>query len=318
MFLQWAIQWPEAARLGFRPRLAWPSHPAIREALALMAFALVSQSVIQLNFVVNQFFASFLPNGFVSYLYYGNRLMLLPFGVLGVAIATVSFPLLSRQAGPGQDAKFNRTITRSLGSALYFTLPATVGLILLASPVSRLAFQHGAFTAEDTRWVSRAVALYMLGLPGNTGTKILITVYYAKNRPRWSLWAALTSFLTNLAVNGSLFLAALSPGIRLDGIILAAGISSTVNLCILLGGLPRVGVKVNWNWLGREALGVLAATLLMGLATWGALRGLEFLRLPYGNLWMSLLPAALGAWVYFLVTRRWGLESSGTILRRGA
>jgi putative peptidoglycan lipid II flippase len=309
MFLQWAVQWPEAARQGFRPRLAWPTHPAILGALRLMAFALVSQSVYQVNLLVNQFFASFLPNGSVTCLYYGSRLFQLPFGVLGVSIATVAFPLLARQDGRGRPDEFNQTLTRSLGSGLYFTLPATVGLILVAEPLCRLAFQHGAFSSEATRWTAKATILYMISLVSNTGSKILMTAYYAKHRPRWTVISSFYAFLSNLLINGGLFIFTQNPETRFNGLALSGFFSSMVNLLILLWGLPSVGAKLDGPLLSREFLRITGASIVMGLGVWCLVQGLGSLNLPFPDLWVTVIPVTLGAGGYFWMVKKLGVVS---------
>ncbi len=303
MFLQWAVQWPEAARLGFRLRLAWPSHPAMKEALHLMAFALLSQSVLQINFLVNQFFASFLPNGYVTYIYYGTRLMQLPFGVLGVSIATISFPILSQQAGRIRLGEFGGTLTRSLESAVFSTLPATVGLILISEPLCRLAFQHGALTAEDSHRIAQATSLYLLGLVSSTCSKILMTAYYAKQKPRLPLWASMVSFFINLLINGSLFLFAKDGNIRFWGLALSASLCSFLNLGILLSGLPAMGVRLDWRRLGRSLVYAFGRTLAMALAVEAALRTLLDFQPPGAVFWNAALPALLGAGVYLGLAR---------------
>ena len=299
MFLQWAVQWPEAYRNGFHLRLSWPDHPAMKEALRLMTFALLSQSVLQVNLLVNQFFASFLPNGYVTYLYYGSRLMQLPFGVLGVSIATISFPLLSLHAGNRHSKEFNRTITRSLESAVFFTLPATVGLIMIAGPLCKLAFQHGALNGQDAHWIAQAASCYLLGLLAGTCSKILLTAYYSKQRPRRPLLASLACFLANLLVNGGLFLFTKDPDYRFYGITLSSSLASFLNLYLLLAGLPRLGVGLDWPRLGRGFLFALLGTAAMALVVWAAGALLTRFPLPPFNFWSTLLPALAGAGAYF-------------------
>ncbi len=111
--------------------------------------------------------------------------MQLPFGILGVSIATVTFPLLSRHANAKREKDFSETLGKALAVGLFLMVPCTVGIWIVAEPACRLAFEYGKFTAEATQAAAEATALYALGLVGYTGVKVLLPAYYAhRQRPQ--------------------------------------------------------------------------------------------------------------------------------------
>jgi putative peptidoglycan lipid II flippase len=304
MLFQWLAQVPAGWKAGIRIRRVWPKpNKDVREILALMGPSVVSQSVLQVNLLVNQFFASFLAAGYVSYLYYGNRMMQLPFGILAVSIATVTFPLLSRQTVAGKEKHFSQTLTQALSAGLFLMVPCTVGIWIVAEPACRLAFQYGAFTPEAAHAAAQATALYALGLVGYTGVKILLPAYYAKRKARQALNASMVAMVVNAGLNLTAFLYVTDPDIRFWGLALASGLGAMVNLGLLLVGLPDIGVHLSWRFLVAEKIKILLGTACMGLGAWGTLRGLQGLVLPLDRLFHFALPVAVGALIYLVTAR---------------
>src|SRR5262249_38080722 len=143
------IQVPPLWRLGFRPRLLPDLRlrdPGTRRIATLMAPATLGVAAVQINVVINSSFASLISDGAMSYLNYSFRLMQLPIGVFGVAVATTSLTHLSRDAA-GQDWQaLSATLRRGVRMVLFLTVPSTVGLALLGVPIIRLIYQHGRFS----------------------------------------------------------------------------------------------------------------------------------------------------------------------------
>jgi len=318
MFFQWSSQIPEAWKAGIKVRFSWPPrHPGVMEMLRLMGPAVVSQSVLQVNLLVNQFFASFLTTGYVSYLYYGNRLFQLPFGILGVSIATVTFPLLARQANSGKLEEFSNTLTKALAAGFFLMLPCTVGIWIVAKPACRLAFEYGRFTPEASQMAAEATALYALGLIGYTGVKILLPAYYARREARKPLYTSLAAMGANAVLNLTAFIFIEDSHYRFWGLALASGLGSMVNLSLLLFGLENIQVSLHWDFLRKEFGKVLLATLAMGSTTWGVLFILQQLSLPGARLWNFGVPVLAGVGVYFLLARWLGLTGLNWVLGRG-
>lgn len=318
MLLQWIVQVPESWKAGVQIRWAWPpNHPGVKEMLALMAPAVISSSVLQVNLLVNQFFASFLTAGYVTYLYYGNRLFQLPFGILGVSIATVTFPLLSRQSNSGKMEEFSDTLSRALAACLFFMVPCTVGIWIVAKPACHLAFEYGRFTPEATQAAAEATALYALGLVGYTGVKILLPAYYARRDARKPLVTSVIAMSANVGLNLTAFLFVSDSHMRFWGLALASSLGSIINLVLLLSGLEKRGVHLLWGFLAKEAGKTVLASFVMGLASWAALKGLQTHPLPLARLLNFLLPVAIGALVYLGAAKAIKLTGLHWILGRG-
>jgi putative peptidoglycan lipid II flippase len=254
---QFAIQVPPLHKLGFRYRPEWaPGDPGIRQIAGLMAPATVGLAAVQINIFVNSFFASFEP-GAVSWLTYAFRVLYLPIGIFGVAAGTVAASGLARRVAAGDLDGVRSTLRESLSMLAFLTLPATVGLIVLAEPIVRLLYQRGRFDAGATAGTAAALSFYAVGLVAYTAVKVLAPAFYALGTPRVPLLASGLAVLTNLTVNLALF----RPfGFR--AVALGTALGSILNASFLafvferrLGGLR--GQALPWL-LGRMALAALA------------------------------------------------------------
>ncbi len=318
MLLQWLSQVPSAWKAGARVGWSWPpNHPGVKEMLKLMGPAVISSSVLQVNLLINQFFASFLTVGYVSYLYYGNRLFQLPFGILGVSIATVTFPLLSRQSNAGKLKEFSGTLSRALSACLFLMIPCTAGIWIVAKPACRLAFEYGRFSPEATQAAAEATMLYALGLVGYTGVKILLPAYYARREARKPLFVSLVSMGANIGLNLTAFLCVPDSHARFWGLALASSLGSLINLVLLLRGLKKLKVELHWEFLLKETSKIILAVSAMSLATWASLQGLETLSLPGARLFNFLIPVLLGGIVYLGCAKFLKLSGFDWVLRRG-
>ncbi len=307
---QWLIQVPATKGLGGRFRLAWtPTHPGIKEILTLLAPAVISLSVTQVDFLLNQIFASFLQNGSITCLNYGNRLMQLPYGVFGVSIATVVLPLMSRQWAEGDRQGFNQTLGQSLEAAAFIMIPATVGLCILSLPICRLAFQHGHFGEEATRLVSEATCLYALGLFAHSGIKITAQAFYPLQKPQWPFWAAVVSMISTAFLNLSALLFLKDPHLKFLALPLATTVGVFSTFLFLCYGLIRQGVKFDFPAVFQEGGKILLATLAMAGATKAFLLGLRTWNPPGDRVWEVFLPIGAGAATYFLCAKALGCQS---------
>lgn len=304
MALQWLVQHPPARRLGARFSFFWrPVHPEFWRMLGLMGPAVASLSVMQLNLLVNQMFASFLPEGCVTYLYYGNRLMQLPFGVLGVSLATAFFPVLAKQAAQGNKRQYARSLTRGLEGAAFVALPSLVGLCLVAQPGAKLAFEYGRFDAEATRWVAHATVGYALGLFGSVLVKVLVPAYYAAGKTSRPFWAAAVSVACTIVLNASVFAVFSNGHTRFLGLALASSLGVTVNAGILIAGLSSARVPLAWRRIFREWGKTFFACAGMASAVWGVLRLLECFTFPGERVVSVLVPVACGVVLFGVFSR---------------
>ena len=212
------------------PRLT----PGVRRTLAIMAPGTVGAGVTQLNLLISTALASTLPGGSVSYLYYADRLNQLPLGVVGIAVGTAILPPLSRHIRLGRSAEAVATQNRGLELALLLTLPAAVGLAVLATPILSVLFQHGAFGAADTAATAAALAAYALGLPAFVLVRVLAPAFFARHDTATPVKVAVAAMATNLCLTLVLmqFLAHV-------GIALATTAAGWVNALALLALLIR-------------------------------------------------------------------------------
>jgi putative peptidoglycan lipid II flippase len=127
----------------------------------------------------------------VSWLYFANRLIELPLGIVGVAMGTVLVPELTRALRANDRAAMTHAESRGLELAVGLALPATLGLIALSQPIVRTLFEHGRFTAADTEETARALMWLALGLPAHVLVKALSPAFFAREDTMTPLWAAL-------------------------------------------------------------------------------------------------------------------------------
>src|SRR5436305_2385212 len=164
---QLTAQFPSLRRVGyrFRPDFVWRDE-GVRKVLSLMAPAVIAASAVQVNVLVNSAFAAQLGDGPVSWLNIAFRLMQLPLGLFGVAVATVTLPLVSRSAALGNTAEFRGALAHSLRLVMLLTIPSAIGLAMLAEPIISVIYQHGRFTADATHQTAGALRFYAIGLVG--------------------------------------------------------------------------------------------------------------------------------------------------------
>jgi putative peptidoglycan lipid II flippase len=200
--LQLAVQLPSASRVGFRfwPDFDWRD-PGVRTILALMGPATIAASAVQVNVAVNSGFASSLGNGPITWLNIAFRLMQLPLGIFGVAIATVTLPLISRSAAVGNTREFRGALAHAMRLVMLLTIPSSIGLISLAQPIISVIYQHGRFTADATRQTAAALQFYALGLAGYAGVKVLAPAFYAINKRHLPMVVSLISIAVNFGLN---------------------------------------------------------------------------------------------------------------------
>lgn len=264
------IQWPSLRREGFRHAAVLdPAEPGLRQVLLLMGPGTIGLAATQVNIFINTWLATGEGPGAVSWLSYAFRLMYLPLGIFGVAIATASLPAIARRAADGDLAGMRATVSSGLALTLALTVPATVGLMVLAGPIVALLFERGEFTASDTAATAAALTYYVIGLAGYSVVRIATPTFYALGDPRTPVMVTAGSVATNVVLNILLVREMGYVGLGL-GTSLTALLNGTVLLLLLrrrLGGLD------GWRLLGVFAR-VLAAAAVMGVAAWGADRAM--------------------------------------------
>jgi putative peptidoglycan lipid II flippase len=184
-FGQVAIQWPLLRREGFRYQAIFdPRDAGLRHVLLLMGPGTIGLAATQVNIFVNTLLATTQGTGAVSWLTYAFRLMYLPLGLFGVSIGTAVLPAVSRNAAADDTAGIRETLSRGLAMMLLVNVPATLGLMTLATPIVRLLFERGLFLPADTEATAAAVRLYAFGLVGYSAARIASPTFYALGRSR--------------------------------------------------------------------------------------------------------------------------------------
>lgn len=264
---QLAIQLPALARLGYlpRPQLDW-RHSGVRLVLRKMLPICFGASVAQLGLLLDNVFASFLPAGSISWLYYADRFTYLPLGVIGVALSTVVLPSLSRQHAEKSDARFQKTLAWALRWVWVIGLPAAVALFLLSGPILATCLYRGAFSVNDLTKTAAALHVFALGLPAFMLIKILSSAFYARGQVKKPVKIAVFALGVNVVFN---FL--LIHSLRHVGLALATAIAAWCNailLAIMLRGelkkIAATRVFLNWFLCSR----VLLVNLLMVAGLW--------------------------------------------------
>lgn len=257
---QAGLQLAALMRLGLipKPRLAY-GDSAIMQALASMPSAIFSVSVTQINLLLDTLLASLLTAGSVSWLYYSDRLVEFPLGILGITLATVILPGLAKNFASGDVERFSNHLDWGLRLVLAIALPATLGLVLLALPIVSALFQYDRFGVTDVEMTSRSVMAYSVGLVGFILVKILVSGFTSrrdmKTPVRYGVWAMLAGLGLKLTLAGPLGHA---------GLALATSLAAILNAALLLKRLLRTRIyRPGAGWLPFAAR-VLSASMIMG------------------------------------------------------
>ena len=287
--LQLAILLPYLAKLKV---LAWPSLNAdrtgARRVIKVMLPAVFGVSVTQCNLVIDTWLASFLREGSITWLYYADRMMELPLGVFGVALATVILPQLAAVRDAGRQK--HELLDFGLRWALLISLPAMLGLILLAEEVMLSLFSYDNFTTADARQAALALCAYMPGLPAMVLVKILATEYFSRQDTATPARIAAMAVGCNLVFN-----LALIKFLGHVGLALATSAAAWCNAWLLYRGLRKsdnYSPCAGWPlFLGRLVLALLLMSLCLHLlypdiSTWASLSAASRV------LWLTVLVVA--------------------------
>lgn len=265
--LQLLMQFPALQRKGIRLRLDFNvRHLAVVRIARLMLPGVIGVAIYQINVVVSRLLASFLPEGSVSYLYYGQRLFEFPQGIFVVSLAQAVLPAMSRQAALNDESGLKESLRFALALIVLVTLPAAAGLMLCAVPVYSLFFMGGAFTYEDVRQTALALAAYAPGLLFVGVSRVVVPTFYAMQDTRTPV---IISFWT-LLVNAGLGVLLMGP-FQHTGLALALTLSSVFNAIVLVWTLRRKVGRLGLAPVGASLLRLLPLTALMAAAVWAIL-----------------------------------------------
>lgn len=270
--LQLAFQIPFLAKLGLLPRWRLDfSHPGVRRILKLMVPAAFGVSVSQVSLLINTIFASFLVSGSVSWLYYADRLMEFPAGMLGVALGTILLPSLSKYHADANEAEYAKLLDWGLRLTVLLAVPSAAALAVLALPLVAALFHYGRFTSEDAWMTREAVAAYSIGLIGMILVKILAPGFYARQNIATPVKIGILTLVATQAMN-----LAFIGSLRHAGLALAIGLGACLNAGLLYFFLRKDKVySPQPGWLVfllkvAASVGFMAVVLFttMGEASW--------------------------------------------------
>jgi len=284
-----------------------------------MGPAIVAASAVQVNVMVNGNFASYLGNGPVSWLGYAFRLMQLPIGIFGVAIGTVTLPVVSRSAAAGNMAEFRAILAKGMRLAFLLTIPSTIGLVVLARPIISLIYERRKFSAEDTAHTAEALQCYAIGLCAYAGIKVLAPSFYALGKRHTPMMVSFLSIAVNYGLN-QLFTFHL--GFRHRGLALSTGLVALSNFLLLYVLMHRQLRRLESRQMIITLSKLAVAGAALALVCWGAQNWLLGNWAQYGVVLRALLLsatiAAAGA-VFFAVAlalRIEELDDAAALARR--
>ena len=268
-FLQLMFQIPFLKQIGLLPRFEMKrDDEGVWRILKLMGPAVLGVSVAQISLIINTIFASFLATGSVSWLYYADRLMEFPTGVLGVALGTILLPSLSRAYAGSDDSEYSQLLDWGLRLTFILAAPAAVALAVLATPLVATLFHYGKFTAIDVAMTQQALIAYSIGLLGLILVKILAPGFYARQNIKTPVKIAIFTLVATQLMN-LIFIF----GLHLNhaALALAIGLGACINASLLFYHLRKAHIyKPQAGWLIfllklLLALGVMTAVLFFAM-----------------------------------------------------
>ncbi len=264
--LQLAFQVPFLIHLKRMPRFYLKSKDTgAWRVLKLMGPAVFGVSIGQISMLINTIFASLLVTGSVSWLYYADRLMEFPAGLLGVALGTILLPSLSRHYASHSNEKYSHLLDWGLRLTFLLTLPAAVALAMLATPLIVTLFYYGAFTAEDVWMTRQALIAYSIGLLGLILVKVLAPGFYARQNIKTPVKIAVITLVATQLMN----LAFIFP-LKHAGLALAIGLGACLNAGLLYYKLRHHDIYQPQPGWAMFLLKILTALVVMSSALWFA------------------------------------------------
>ncbi|MEP6604197.1 MAG: murein biosynthesis integral membrane protein MurJ [Spartobacteria bacterium] len=269
-FLQLIVQFPPLHRVGFRfrPDFNWRDS-GVRTILVLMGPATIAASAVQVNVAVNSGFASALGDGPMTWLNIAFRLMQLPLGIFGVAIGTVTLPLVSRSAAIGDIPAFRSALAHAMRLVMLLTIPAAIGLIILARPIISVIYEHGRFDAHATEQTATALQFYAIGLAAYSAVKVLAPAFYALDKRNLPMLVSIGSIIVNFALNW-FFMFKMHLGHR--GLALSTSLVAITNFLLLYIMMRRYAEQLETGRLLKLLAKLLVAGAVLAAISWLALQ----------------------------------------------
>lgn len=258
-------------RAGAALRLARPRLTAdVKTLLKRMLPVAFGAGIYQLNMLADTIIATLVSVGAVSWLYYADRVNQLPVGIVGVAVGIVLLPLLARQIRAGDEDGALANQNRAIEVCLLLTLPAALGIGVLAGPITATLFERGAFSIADREAVAAALLTFSFGLPAYVLNKALTPGFFGRHDTITPVKIAALAFVVNLAISLSLIHV-----IGHVGIALATSVAAWINIAFLAVILARRGHLKPDARLKRRLPRLVGACVLMGMTLWAGRLGVD-------------------------------------------
>jgi putative peptidoglycan lipid II flippase len=270
-------------------------HPAVRRILRLLLPSVFGLAAVQVSVFVSTLLASLLPSGSISYLYYADRVMEFPLGVFGIALASAALPTMARLGAAGDTRGVARTLNFALRMSFFIAAPATIGLIMLRTPITRVLFERGQFGPAETAATAVALMWYAAGLVGFSAARITAQAFYAFGEPGTAVRCGALSVAASIVAG-----VALMWPLGHAGLAAAASIGAYANLvALLIAARRRLGL------LGGRAMlasGLRVVVACVPVAAWcGVLLGLwppaGGVRTDLGMLGLAVAGGAVVFWL---------------------
>ncbi|XZQ55501.1 MAG: murein biosynthesis integral membrane protein MurJ [Arsenophonus sp.] len=215
------------------PRISF-CNKGVYRVIKLMSSSIIGVSVSQISLIINTIFASFLQSGSVSWIYYADRLIEFPTGVLGVALGTILLPSLAKSFSNGDHKEYQRLMDWGLRLSFLLVLPCAIALIILAQPLTVSLFQYGNFTSYDALMTQRALIAYCIGLIGLIIVKVLASGFYSRQDIKTPIKIAIITLILTQLMN-FIFIGPL----KHVGLALSIGLAACFNALMLYWQLRR-------------------------------------------------------------------------------
>lgn len=270
---QLIVMFPGLWKMGMLtwPRWGW-GHAGVRRILKLMGPAILGSSVAQINLLLDTIIASFLVTGSVSWLYYSDRMVEFPLGVFGIALATVILPSLSRSHADADPEQFQHILDRGLRWVALLSIPAALGLLLLAGPIIVALFQYDQFSAHDARMSAWSLMAMALGLPAFIFIKVLAPAFYARQDTATPVRIGIIAMIANMGLNLLFVLPMVMLGIEGPhvGLALATTVAAWLNAGMLYRRLRQTAIyapRPGWRSVWMRVL--VGSVLMIGILVYG-------------------------------------------------
>lgn len=303
-FFQMAVPAVALVRAGWRPRFVLELTPAVRQIAALMTPGLFGTAIYQINITVSRLLAFSLP-GAAAILFFANRWMELPIGVFAIAISTVVYPAIARHAVERNFSAMAGDFHKGLRLILVLNVPAAAGLALLSTPIVRIIYEHGKFTADNTHAMAGLLALFVIGLPFFSIVNLTVRAFYALKDTATPVRVAAIDFVVNLVLS-----VLLKRWLGAPGLVIASTAAIVVQTLLLQRALARKLPSLAFAPLWRSVAKVIIATGVMSAAVGAGNFALQAAAIGGRADWIAVLGLIpLGALTYGAVL--WALNIEG-------